>query len=347
MLPENENFKMDQKLLNKTFLVSLPDHFGLPERFYSNLRHHGIDVTMLSTIDRDIKISIKNHIIHIYNKFFKNERNHKKKIRAEKIAEKQINFLTEKQTTYDYGLIIRPDLLHPDVVRAAKQCCERLVAYQWDGLNRYPKVFEYIDYFDDFYVFDKNDLKLHPKVKLSHNFYFDDLMETDAEPEKKIYYLGSLIENRKEILNKIKAYAKKIGIDVKFLLSNNQPQNKITPDDFGIEFLKRPLSFTENLLLAKNYFCFLDLQSSAHSGLSFRFFESIGFGRKIITNSKTAKEFDAYHPDNVFLLDDTNYEDLEKFLLTPYQPVDEKMREKYSFKNWLLTYIINSQTTEQ
>lgn len=38
-----------------------------------------------------------------------------------------------------------------------------MIAYQWDGMSRFPEVDETIGFFDEFYVFDKNDIESNSK----------------------------------------------------------------------------------------------------------------------------------------------------------------------------------------
>ena len=72
-----------------------------------------------------------------------------------------------------------------------------------------------------------------------------------------------------------------------------------------------------------------------HNGLSFRIFEAIKYEKKLITNNKTVKQYDFYHPNNIFVFEEDNFQGLENFLKVAYTPLSEEIKQKYSFTNWL------------
>ena len=47
------------------------------------------------------------------------------------------------------------------------------------------------------------------------------------------------------------------------------------------------------------------------------------------------KNYDFYHPDNIFITDFENFNGLKEFLEKPYHKIDRKIVEKYGIKNWL------------
>ena len=91
----------------------------------------------------------------------------------------------------EYALFIRPDLFDFEVVKRVKEISNKIVAYQWDGMERFPLIKKYIDLFDKFYVFDSNDVKISPKLEPTTNFYFDDiLVKKDIEP-RTVFFVGT------------------------------------------------------------------------------------------------------------------------------------------------------------
>lgn len=79
----------------------------------------------------------------------------------------------------------------------------------------------------------------------------------------------------------------------------------------------------------------LDMKLPYHEGLSFRFFEAIYYKKKIITDNVNVKNYDFYHPDNIFITDYEDFSGLKEFLEKPYYEIDEKIVNKYGVENWL------------
>src|SRR5690606_27309560 len=79
----------------------------------------------------------------------------------------------------------------------------------------------------------------------------------------------------------------------------------------------------------------LDVPTAHHNGLSFRVFEAIGFGKKLITTNKEIKQYDFYHPNNIFVWDDHSQKMLGDFLDAPYLYLATHIKESYSFNNWI------------
>ena len=140
----------------KSIIMAVPNHFGLPERFKENLEFIGFKVFLLKN-DEHVSIPLKDKIIHAYNKWVHKDKSYKRLLKNKMSKEKQLALLSTFDKA-DYALFIRPDLFDYDVVNATKEKVDKIVAYQWDGIKRYPLVKNYIALFDKFYAFDKNDV---------------------------------------------------------------------------------------------------------------------------------------------------------------------------------------------
>jgi hypothetical protein len=78
----------------------------------------------------------------------------------------------------------------------------------------------------------------------------------------------------------------------------------------------------------------------AHSGLSFRVFEAIGYSRKLITNNNEVKSYDFYHPNNIYVLDNDE-RTLGEFLNVPYAEIHPEIVDRYNFDNWIFRILEN------
>ena len=66
-----------------------------------------------------------------------------------------------------------------------------------------------------------------------------------------------------------------------------------------------------------------------------RTIESIGCQKKLLTTNKSIKEYDFYNENNICVIDRNNIELKKAFFLTPYEPIDKAIYEKYALKSWL------------
>jgi hypothetical protein len=77
----------------------------------------------------------------------------KQRIIAEEISKALQN------NTFDYVLVIRPDLIDSRHLKILKACSNHhFIGYQWNGIERFPKTLSSVDLFDHFFVFDPEDL---------------------------------------------------------------------------------------------------------------------------------------------------------------------------------------------
>lgn len=245
----------------------------------------------------------------------------------------KIYFLNQQQTIFDYTLVIRPDKFSLKVLEAVKIKSKKMVAYQWDGLSRFPEVTETIDFFDEFYVFDKNDIESNSK-KLSYttNFYFDcynNLFKNEIKYD--VYFIGSY-DSRTQDLIRMCVELESMGLKINVLLATS-PKKHLKKYKF-ITFLKKSLTYYENLEILSQSKIIIDLaHKELHTGLSFRAFESVGYNKKMITTNKTVKTMDFYNPQNIFVFDDDRT-DLIEFVKSEYISIPETIKNKYSFSNW-------------
>lgn len=102
-----------------------------------------------------------------------------------------------------------------------------------------------------------------------------------------------------------------------------------------IKFIHDGISFEENWKNLMQSKAVLDLKLPCHNGLSLRFFEAMYYKKKIITDNVNVKNYDFYHPDNIFITDYEDFSGLKEFLEKPYYEIDEKIVNKYGVENWL------------
>ncbi len=324
----------------KKILLAAPNHFDIYHLMQKDLIALGYDVTIVLS---EIPFQYNNFLQRAYNFFRKvvfKDFNFKKKL----IHEKYKNYFNEKiseQAEFDYALFLRADLFDSELIQLAKAKSNKLISYHYDGLKRYPGIFGKIQLFDKFFVFDPEDLGIDEKVSPVTNCYFEFNSEINYQhnnhPKNNFYYLGSYEENRFAILKKLIAFTKSRNISAKFeILFTKKIKNKewIIKKNPEITFIKSFRKYESYMDLVKNSKVIIDLVVADHNGLSFRVFEALKYKKKLITTNQYVKYYDFYDSNNIFILKEDNYNDLDEFLASEYKKLDQKLYEKYGFTNW-------------
>lgn len=326
------------KFEGKSIIIAAPNHYGLLQRFKENLEAMGFD-TVVVPDDIPVNIGFKNKLIHILKKTFTKEKSFKREKKIEFRTQQQIDLLNKKQVSqFDYALIIRPDLFSNDLISYLKSKSNILCGYQWDGLDRFPAVYDKIDFFDRFFVFDKSDLSKNLNLLPITNFYFDDI--ESRENTVDVYFLGSYMKNRIDPLVNLSKKLSDLNLSLSINLSVKSSEKFEKFNSGMITLIDRPISFKTNLINASQSRIIIDFANGIHNGISMRAFESIGFQKKLITNNILIKECDFYNPNNIFVIENDNLDGIDQFIRNSYKKLDDEIYEKYSFTNWI-KYVFN------
>lgn len=304
------------------------------------LREYGYHVISVSYPFNDFKYkNLKDKLVNTFRKIVLQDKTSKHKLKFKPFETGFIEKLSKSEKA-DYALIIRSDIYPENFIKLIREKSELMIGYQWDGLDVFPLVKNHIPYYDTFCIFDPNDLRYKnefPNFKGVPNFFFETDIEkikssVDSEIKTDVYYLGSYKKDRLEVLEQINNKLKKEGFsgNYKIFLPHNKSNTDLNSD---FEKITESVPYYENLINTYQSKILVDLVSDYHKGLSFRFFEAMGFEKKIITNNKNVKNYDFYNPQNIFIWGED--EDLSAFLNSEYQKLPEVVYEKYSFRNWL------------
>lgn len=329
----------------KTIVFAAPKDYELHHLIQKNLEFHGFKVTKILSNPSGIKYkNWKEKMFSFFKKNFFNDKNYKKNTIQRNVLNYQIKQLSTVNN-YDYGLFIRADFFDNKIINLVRLKVNHLVSYHYDGLKRSPDIFQKIKLFDNFFVFEKEDL-ITPLRQLSPctNFYFDfDLdFKNNQRPVIDFYFLGSHHDSRLNDLLFFSEMCIKKGYSASLqivLIRKNAPKKKLYINN-NFTCLDKTFCFEDYIENIKKTKVIIDFVIDEHSGLSFRVFESIKYQKKIITTNPTIVNYDFYNPNNIFVVSDNNYENIENFINSDYIPLPSEISEKYSFKNWI-NYILN------
>ena len=309
----------------------MPDYSDFPNLFMDNLNKVGFLPFVITDNPSKFKYKGIEKIINFSRKFFLKDREYKKKLIEEHKLREYYKKISQLDML-DYVLVIRPDAFPIPVIQELKKKTKKLIAYQWDGIEKFPEVKKYFHLFDTFFCFDSADEKNN--IKPITNFYFDCIppVYKDYNAQKpEFYFVGLYWENREKKIDRFISEVLKMEVELSIFIQYN---NKSEIKNPKIKYIKERITFLENLRNVEKADVLLDFVDPIHNGLSIRFFEAIYYKKKVITDNQTVKGYDFYHPDNIFVLDE-NFDQIDSFLNTPYRDLSEEIVKKYGFTNWI------------
>ena len=236
--------------------------------------------------------------------------------------------------TYDYIIIVRPDLFFNSQLSKLKSKTENFIAYYHDSINNITRKKQVIPFFDKVYSYEKKDVKDF-NLHFLPNFIYLDKQYKKVTATYDAFTIMSK-DFRFNTLKKLAAYFKEQNINYKFLV---QSDKEIKSD--VIHFIQERKNNKQVLdyLLKTNII--VDIHKyGIQEGLTFRVFESLFLEKKLITTNIDIKTYDFYNPNNIHVIEpDSEIHIPETFLNTPYQTIPAEIYKKYHYTSWLKTIL--------
>lgn len=320
----------------KKIIVILPPEFELYKAIDKNLKHLGYTKSVV--LAPKFKHTFKTRMANFVLKHILGRKEYKRRIAAAYYSKRVGQVMRRLATkSFDYAIVMRPDMLEKETLNEVFRVANKTTAYQWDGLERFPRVFEVIPLFDRFFVFDPSDAPKYkakyPNLLACTNFYFDFPMPEVQVNANEVMYAGAYLEGRVGSLLKMVDELQKYNLTLKIHLVLGW---KSVPFEHPIiTFSKKGVGFLSYLETSRKAGMMLDIKACEHDGLSFRVFEALRYNKKLITDNKSVRLYDFYRPENIFVVEEGRFDGLAEFLATPYAPLPEDIIQKYSFTNWL------------
>ena len=318
----------------RKIILGAPTDYNFSDMIERELRHQGFEVVNISYL-RQGKFKYKNIFERLKSFFHKNFLGQKyyKDYLKFKRAEAWMKGELAQIVHADFAFLIRPDQYSEEIIKFIKRRSSNMVAYQWDGLDRFPAVRSLVKYFDRFFVFDPHDLGGQNLLPIT-NFYTSSpvVLHTDSALASDACFIGTYMSDRSLQVEQLITGLSSAGLNVRYHICHGK---KAKPDFKTLTTTTEKLSYLENLQISYNTNILIDISNQVHNGLSFRVFEAIGFQKKMITTSQEVKKYDFYHPNNFFVWGSHSKEMLDEFLAAPFVPLPTDIKKKYSFDNWV------------
>lgn len=310
----------------KKVLIIAPDTLGYIEKIAHNLKKKNVTVTEIHIPN----LVYSNNLIRAKNFFLK-------KISKDvkfNYREKYINNIILNEQ-YDLILVIRSDLFSIQTLENLKSRTKYFKTYFFDGVFRFPRKLKSLYLFDEIFSFEPNDCKKFGLKPLTNFIYEESLLDSSQDKQIKysVFNITTYDKHRFKLLLKIAAYLKKQKLEYKIIVKTNK---KITSD--LIDIINEPIKLEDTKILLESSICMLDFGVlNEHKGLTFRVFEAMGLGKKLITNNSDIANYDFYDPKNILIIDENNIHIPISFIRSEYNPIPKEIFNKYTIDTWVNT----------
>lgn len=310
---------------NKKIAIIATHSFGYIDFLVNKLEsYQNVDLTYIN-IDA-IPFTYKNKLSRIKNAILKllSFSGLKEKNRTNFIKN---TFSGEKK--FDQVLIIRPDKLEKEALIFLRENTIKMTSFFFDGIENFVDQKKTLSYFDTIYSYDKKDVEDY-NFKFLTNYIYDDKIE--KKEIKNLAFNISSFDKRFYFLEKIASYLTQNKIPFLFIVKKDKPFAHGT-----IHISKKYLPISEVKDHIADSLVLVDLQKKKQNGLSFRIFEALGYGKKLITNNPDVVNYDFYNPNNIFVVTEEDVNIPVDFFKTEYIEVDSDIVKKYKLESWIST----------
>lgn len=207
----------------------------------------------------------------------------------------------------------------------------RIIFWYWNSLVSQKVLDDKYRSYCECWSFDKEDVRKY-KMQYNHMFYFPQ-EKTEYSCCLDAFFVGAdkgRVTALMEIAEVFKQYKLKSNLIIIGAL-----QKELTDI---ITFRKKNLGYLEYLELLKNCKCIIDIVQEGQEGVTIRVIEALMYEKKLITTNKNIYEYEFYCKDNIFVWGDRPSCELKDFIITPYKKIEGRIKEKYSFENWLKNF---------
>lgn len=316
---------MFNMMLEKNMKITIiaPFTFGYIDALATTLaKKPTVDLTFINFQNFDFQYSsFFEKVFNFYLKTFRG-RNLKTEFYSNEIWN-----MVKEQPHQDLIMIIRPDKLEKKLLMDLSSKTSKIISYYFDGIENFPDKIALINLFDEVYSYEKKDVKKFD-LRFITNFIPEDNF-SNKEDAIGVFNISSYDE-RYPILETLAAQFKKLKYPFKIIVR----KEKSIPSDH-IEIVEKYLSLEEVRGYQEDAAILLDIQKENQQGLTFRVFEALGYGKKLITTNKDVVNYDFYNPDNILIIDIDNIKIPADFLYGSYQPVPKKIVDNYRRNAWI------------
>lgn len=304
------------------------DNWGYNNNIAVVLREKGHTVTHIDF--NTFKYQYPHFGYKVYNFFLKAF--FKKNLKNIHFAKEINNRLKNLNQMQDVILTIKADFIDPSLALEFKKYTKKSTAFFNDNIDRCPKILRAIPSFDKVFSFEKEDCEAYQLNFIPNWIYQENNIKAPTTLKYDVFNISSK-DNRFKIITKIANELREKNLVTKIIVYSKK--NKVK--DPTIEFISKSIPISEVNKYIKQSKILLDIQRKEQNGLTFRVFESIGLSKKLITTNPNIVNYDFYNSNNILVINEKNMSFDVNFFKTVYEPIPEKIYEKYTLEQWVTT----------
>lgn len=218
----------------------------------------------------------------------------------------------------------------------------RMVFYTWDSIENKPFSKRNLAYYDRCSSFDPVDAKKYGMAfrPLFFSPGFD--RPTDISYTYDLSFIGTVHSDRyrivRALLEQLPSEARSFiylylqapwMYDLRRIFTSTL--DKARRDEFRFDALGKDV--VQAIFFGSR--AVVDIEHPNQRGATMRTFETLGSHRKMVTTNASLRSYDFYDPRNILIIDRHAPLLKTEFLETPYTPISETIRGKYTLSQWV------------
>ncbi|MFH6996945.1 hypothetical protein ACHRVZ_03370 [Flavobacterium sp. FlaQc-57] len=304
-------------------LVSF-DNWGLNKHIATSLEKQGHTVRHIDFNSFKYKYPTPFH--KVYNFILKNL--FKINLKNLYYGKEVIRHLQENKEIQDFILTIKGDFIDPKSILEFKKYTKKSIGFFNDNSFRCPKIARVVASFDEVFSFEKEDCEKFD-LKFAPNWIYNSETIANTNFEYDVFNISS-VDKRLPILLRVAKELESKKIDFKFIVYDKKHE----PTNDSIAYINKHMPLSEVNHYINRSKVLLDINRIGQTGLTFRVFESLGLGKKLITTNADIKNYDFYNPNNILIIDEKNPVIPATFFENEYEKIPDSVYNKYTLEGW-------------
>ena len=187
-----------------------------------------------------------------------------------------------------------------------------------------PKISQFA--WNHVYTFDEKDADKYGFLFIGYTYYSKHMLKP-CTLNYDVYFVGGLKGGREKMIEDAHDYLVRQGVNCQFDLmtfGQNKKENALEK----VSYSGRWIPYEDVLKKVNSSKCILEICQEGQSGPTLRYFESVCYNKKLITNNKSVKGFPLYNPNYVQIFD--NVEDIDVNWIKADLKIDYGYRDEFS-----------------
>lgn len=301
----------------KKILIIGESFFGYVDRIKSHLEQRDITVDIIYTFVPTFEDRAKRKL---FKKEFDEQNYYEQSLKAGNV--------------YDLILVINGKKLPEKFIDNLKKFhpTTRKILYVWDDLDNLQQSDNFFSIFSKKYTYSKFDADRYPEF-IFQPFFFSH----QSNVSKRIIgasFVGTLHSDRYQKLQNLK----KINPAVSFyfyLYTDLMSYIKFMKNTKLKDVKFKTLEYAQYIEAVAKSKALIELPHIDQKNITTRAIEVLGTKTKLITTSEAVKNYDFYNPENIFIINATNSDEISAWLDKDYKDYTPELLNKYHIESWL------------